>query len=53
VVVEFIELENGAQTKMVMTQVGFPAPKLCQMVSQGTTESLDKLESLLGNQVLV
>jgi uncharacterized protein YndB with AHSA1/START domain len=48
VVVEFIE--EGAQTKMVLTQVGFPAQNICQMVSQGTMESLDKLDSLLASQ---
>jgi uncharacterized protein YndB with AHSA1/START domain len=48
VVVEFIE--EAAQTKMVLTQVGFPAQNICQMVSQGTMESLDKLDSLLASQ---
>lgn len=51
VVVEFSEL--GAQTKMVLTQVGFPAQEICKMVSQGTTESFDKLEALVANEVLV
>jgi uncharacterized protein YndB with AHSA1/START domain len=51
VVVEFIE--QGAQTKMVLTQIGFPAQNICGMVSQGTTEAFDKLDSLLVSQVLV
>lgn len=50
VVVEFFE--QGAQTKMVLTQVGFPAQSICERVSQGTTESFDKLDSLLANQAL-
>jgi len=51
VVVEFID--QGAQTKMVLTQVGFPAQNICEMVSQGTAESFDKLDSLLTSQILV
>lgn len=53
VVVEFIDLQPGAQTKMVLTQVGFPAQSICEMVSQGTSESFDKLDSLLASQTLV
>jgi len=51
VVVEFFD--QGAQTKMVLNQVGFPAQNICQMVSQGTTESFDKLDSLVSAQALV
>jgi uncharacterized protein YndB with AHSA1/START domain len=51
VVVEFFD--QGAQTKMVLNQVGFPAQNICQMVSQGTTESFDKLDSLISTQALV
>ena len=51
VVVEFFD--QGAQTKMVLNQVGFPAQNICQMVSQGTTESFDKLDSLVSTQALV
>jgi uncharacterized protein YndB with AHSA1/START domain len=51
VVVEFFD--QGAQTKMVLNQVGFPAQNICQMVSQGTTESFDKLDSLVSSQALV
>jgi len=51
VVVEF--LDQGAQTKMVLNQIGFPAQNICQMVSQGTTESFDKLDSLVSSQALV
>jgi uncharacterized protein YndB with AHSA1/START domain len=51
VVVEFFDL--GAQTKMVLTQVGFPAQEICKMVSQGTTESFDKLDALVASEALV
>ncbi|MGA2424237.1 MAG: SRPBCC domain-containing protein [Terriglobales bacterium] len=55
VVVEFIDLHQDQRslTKMVLTQVGFPTQNICERVSQGTTESFDKLDSLLANQVLV
>jgi uncharacterized protein YndB with AHSA1/START domain len=53
VVVEFIELDQGAQTKMVLTQLGFPAQNVCEMVSRGTDESFDKLDALLASRVLV
>lgn len=45
VTVEF--LAQGTQTKLVLTQVGFPDQNLCKMVSQGTAEALDKLDQLL------
>ena len=48
VMVEFIA--QGNQTKVVLTQDGFPDPNLCKMVSQGTMEALDKLELLLAGQ---
>jgi uncharacterized protein YndB with AHSA1/START domain len=48
VVVEFIE--QGKQTKMVLTQEGFPAQNIREMVSQGTTEALDKLDPMLVRQ---
>jgi uncharacterized protein YndB with AHSA1/START domain len=51
VVVEFFD--QGAQTKMVLNQTGFPAQNICRMVSQGTTESFDKLDSLVSSQALV
>ena len=44
VVVEFIE--QGNQTKVVLTQDGLPDEFLCKTVSQGTTESLEKLAVL-------
>jgi uncharacterized protein YndB with AHSA1/START domain len=45
VTVEFIA--QGSQTKLVLTQEGFPDQNLCKMVSQGTAEALDKLEEML------
>ena len=45
VTVEFIA--QGSQTKLVLTQEGFPDQNLCKMVSQGTVEALDKLEEML------
>jgi uncharacterized protein YndB with AHSA1/START domain len=45
VTVEFFEL--GDQTKVVLTQEGFPDEFVCQTVSQGTRESLEKLTSLI------
>ena len=45
VTVEFIA--QGHQTKVVLTQEGFPDPNLCKTVSQGTVEALDKLDQLL------
>jgi len=45
VTVEFIE--QGRQTKLVLTQEGFPDPAIVKIVSGGTLESLDKLEALL------
>src|SRR5271155_238505 len=54
VVVEFTDLhqDQRSQTKMVLTQVGFPAQDIRDRVSQGTNESFDKLDSLLASQVL-
>jgi uncharacterized protein YndB with AHSA1/START domain len=48
VTVEFIE--QGDQTKMVLTQEGFPAQNICEMVSQGTMEALEKLDQMLVRQ---
>jgi uncharacterized protein YndB with AHSA1/START domain len=45
VAIEFIE--PGRQTKVVLTQEGFPDPSIVKIVSLGTEESLDKLERLL------
>jgi uncharacterized protein YndB with AHSA1/START domain len=46
--VEFVE--HGSQTKVVLTQEGFPDDFLSQTVTQGTTESFDKLESILARE---
>jgi len=48
VIVEFFE--QGSQTKMVLTQEGFPDVNLCKIVSQGTLESFDKLDQILAGQ---
>ncbi len=45
VTVQFIA--QGNQTKLVLTQEGFPDQNLCKMVSQGTAEALDKLDLML------
>lgn len=42
VVVEFFE--SDGQTKVVLTQDGFPNEFFCNTVSQGTSESFDKLD---------
>jgi len=51
VMVEFFE--QGRQTKVVLTQAGFPDENLSKTVSQGTTESFDKLDSILAEEVHV
>jgi len=48
VVLEFFE--QGDKTKVVLTQEGFPDDFLSQTVSHGTTESFDKLDSLLASE---
>ena len=45
VIIEFIE--QGRQTKLVLAQEGFPDPSIVRIVSQGTLESLEKLDRLL------
>jgi len=48
VVLEFFE--QGGKTKVVLTQEGFPDDFLSQTVSHGTTESFDKLDSILASE---
>jgi uncharacterized protein YndB with AHSA1/START domain len=50
VTVEFFE--QGKGTKVVLTHEGCPDEFFCKTVSQGTTESLDKLDSLLAGEVV-
>lgn len=45
VIIQF--LEQGEQTKVVLTQEGFPDPNLVKIVAGGTNESFDKLDQLL------
>ena len=40
--------DEGGRTKVVVTQEGFPDPKLGLIVSQGMSESFEKLDHLLG-----
>ena len=48
VAIEFIA--QGNQTKVILTQVGFPDENLSRIVSEGTTESLDRLDQVLSGQ---
>jgi uncharacterized protein YndB with AHSA1/START domain len=50
VIVEFFE--QGKGTKVVLTHEGCPDEFFSKTVSQGTTESLDKLDSLLASQAV-
>jgi uncharacterized protein YndB with AHSA1/START domain len=51
VVIEFFE--QGDKTKVVLIQEGFPDDFLSQTVSHGTTESFDKLDSILAREARV
>jgi uncharacterized protein YndB with AHSA1/START domain len=50
VTIEFII--QGNQTKVILTQVGFPDENLSRIVSEGTLESLDRLEQLFAGQAV-
>jgi uncharacterized protein YndB with AHSA1/START domain len=50
VTVEFFE--QGERTKVILTQDGFPDDFSRGMVSQGTQESLEKLDAILAKQYL-
>jgi uncharacterized protein YndB with AHSA1/START domain len=45
VLIEFFQ--EGKRTKVVLTQDGFPNEELCNIVSHGTDESLDKLDAIV------
>ena len=51
VVIEFFE--EGSRTRVVLTQDGFPDQGSCNIVSHGTEESLDKLNSILAGQAVL
>lgn len=40
-------IEEGAHTKVILTQDGFATPESCQIVAEGTNASLDQLSNLL------
>jgi len=48
VVIEFFDL--GGKTRVVLTQDGFPDEMLPKIVSQGSAESLEKLDVLIGTR---
>ena len=50
VTIEFVA--QGNQTKIILTQVGFPDENLSRIVSEGTTESLERLEQVLSGQAV-
>lgn len=47
ILAEFFDL--GDRTKMVLTHSGFADPNACKFVTQGTTESLDKLAAMVSS----
>jgi uncharacterized protein YndB with AHSA1/START domain len=51
VTIEFFD--QGDRTKVVLTQDGFADPESCKIVSQGTLESLDKLDTILAGHAVL
>lgn len=45
ITLEFIE--QGKQTKIVLTQDGLPDQNYCKIISEGTSEGMDKLDEVL------
>ncbi len=41
---------EGDRTKVVLTQDGFPDETMCNIISKGTLESMDKLDLVLAGQ---
>ena len=50
IAIDFVE--QGDETKVVLTQEGLPDESLCKIVSQGTMESFDKLDEMLAAQLV-
>ena len=50
VVLEFSD--QGSGTKVVLTQDGFPEEMIANIVSQGTSDSFDKLDTLVDSHAL-
>jgi uncharacterized protein YndB with AHSA1/START domain len=48
--VEFIE--QGRRTKVVLTQDGLPDQNFCKIISEGTSEGMEKLDELLAGQAV-
>jgi len=48
ILIEFTDL--GDRTKVILTQDGFPDEGFCKNVSQGTSESFEKLAALITTQ---
>jgi len=40
-------IEEGQHTKVVLTQDGLPDQNLCKIISEGTSEGMDKLDQVL------
>jgi uncharacterized protein YndB with AHSA1/START domain len=51
IIIEFFD--QGDQTRVVLTQDGFADQSSSQIVSQGTLQSLEKLDSILVGKIMV
>jgi uncharacterized protein YndB with AHSA1/START domain len=50
ITIDFVE--QGDETRVVLTQEGLPDESLCKIVSQGTMESFQKLDEMLVAQIV-